>query len=850
MKKPTRTLSALILCLINIFFSFSIEKDSIIWNKSNIIPGTEDSKQHPGLAGAFSGFAGSSYVIAGGANFPEQMPWDGGDKIWHKDIFVSESVDSIPLKRIDLKLSVPAAYGLSFSIPQGVLCIGGCNADSCLTNVFLIKNESGNYVIDQNWPSLPYPLANATGAMWNNKIYLAGGQKELTNGESTSTFLVLDLNKARPEWKELQSWPGDSRGYAVSAIQSNGSDHCFYLFSGRTFNKDSVRVLTDGFEYNIRLNKWRKLNGSFPVMAGTAVATGANHILFFGGVPSLITASADHPGFDNSVRAYHTITETLMQRAQMSVKIPVTTNVTVRNNKFYIGSGEVRPGERTPQILIAQIQNFERSFGWLNIIVIILYFAALSYIGIYFAKKQKTTDDYFKGGGRLPWWAVGLSIFGTTLSAITFMAIPAKSFSSDWSYMLMNAGILLVVPIILYLFIPFYRTLDVTTAYEYLEKRFNSTIRVISSVAFILFQVGRMGIVMFLPAIALNVVTGIDIRMCIMVMGVLSLIYTMIGGIEAVVWTDALQVVVLLGGAILVVILIATSTPDGLSGILREASEHNKFDLGSTAWDLRQSTIWTVLIASFFTNLTTYGTDQTLVQRYMTTATEQEARKSVLTNAVMTIPATILFFFVGTALYVYYRHLPQDLSLTITDGDAILPWYIFTELPQGLAGLLVSGIFAAAMSTLSSSMNSAATAYVTDIHDKFFNQSQKQALRTAKLATCVLGLLGIVFALMMATWEVKSMWDEFNKILGIILGSLGGLFMLGMITTRANAKGALLGLAGSVVIQLLIVQYAFVHLLLFAATGFISCFVLGYLFSLFFTDEKKSIIQYTIFKQK
>lgn len=845
-----KILNALMLCLLNIFFSFAIEKDSIVWHKSNILPESGLDKPHPGVAGAFSGFVGSTYIVAGGANFPEQMPWDGGEKAWHRDLFASDSIDSVPLSRVDLKLPVAAAYGLSFSIPRGLLCIGGCNADSCLSNVFLIKKESGKLVLDTNWPSLPYPLANATGAIWNNKIFIAGGQKGVVDGESSHSFLMLDLNKSRPEWKELQGWPGDSRGYAVSAIQSNGSDHCFYLFSGRTFNKDSVRVLTDGYEYNIRLNKWKKLNGSFPVMAGTAIATGANHILFFGGVPALIPASAAHPGFDNSLRVYHTITETFKSRSENSVRIPVTTNVVVRNNKFYIGSGEVRPGERTPQILIGQIKSFERSFGWLNIVVIILYFASLSYIGIYFAKKQKTTDDYFKGGGRLPWWAVGLSIFGTTLSAITFMAIPAKSFSSDWSYMLMNAGIILVVPIILYLFIPFYRTLDVTTAYEYLEKRFNSAIRVISSVAFILFQIGRMGIVMFLPAIALNVVTGIDIRMCIMVMGVLSLIYTMIGGIEAVVWTDALQVVVLLGGAILVVILIATSTPDGLSGILREASEYNKFDLGSMNWDLRQSTIWTVLIASFFTNLTTYGTDQTLVQRYMTTATEQEARKSVLTNAVMTIPATILFFFVGTALFVYYRHLPEDLSLTITDGDAILPWYIFTELPQGLAGLLISGIFAAAMSTLSSSMNSAATAYVTDIHLKFFSQSKEEALRTAKLATCVLGVLGIVFALMMATWEVKSMWDEFNKILGIILGSLGGLFMLGMITTRANAKGALLGLAGSVVVQLFIVKYAFVHLLLFAATGFISCFVLGYLFSLLFPDEKKSIIHYTIYKQK
>ena len=266
----------------------------------------------------------------------------------------------------------------------------------------------------------------------------------------------------------------------------------------------------------------------------------------------------------------------------------------------------------------------------------------------------------------------------------------------------------MVVPLILYLFIPFYRKLNVTTAYEYLEQRFNSLIRILCSLAFILFQVGRMGIVLFLPAIALNVVTGFDIFLCIGLMGILSLIYTMMGGIEAVVWTDALQVVILLGGAILVVIMAACYIPDGFSGIIREATVDNKFDLGSLNFDMRQSTLWTVLIATFFTNLTTYGTDQTMVQRYMTTETEKQAQKSVLTNALLTIPATLLFFFVGTVLYVYYKHNPADLSLTITDGDAILPWYIYSQLPQGVTGLLISGIFAAAMSTLSSSMNSAA----------------------------------------------------------------------------------------------------------------------------------------------
>lgn len=188
------------------------------------------------------------------------------------------------------------------------------------------------------------------------------------------------------------------------------------------------------------------------------------------------------------------------------------------------------------------------------------------------------------------------------------------------------------------------------------------------------------------------------------------------------------------------------------------------------------------------------------------------------------------------------------MSLTITDGDAILPWHIYSELPQGVTGLLISGIFAAAMSTLSSSMNSAATAYIVDIHSKIVSKGTKSSLHAAKIATLLLGIAGIAFAYMMATWEIKSLWDEFNKILGIILGSLGGLFLLGMITRRANAAGALCGIIGSILVQLLMIRLQYVHLLLYTTTGFISCFVIGYIASLIIPGQKKNLDHLTIYK--
>lgn len=857
MSNTVKIRTIFVACLLNLFQATALEGitsstnrlEKIEWDNSLTLPDL-NGKPNIGVAGAFSGIISDNLIIAGGANFPNATPWNGGNKTWWNTIYYINITRPTSKWYISSE-SMPKvlAYGNSIELPTGLLCIGGCDSTQCYNDVFQIQLINGQIKIDTDWPALPVPLANATASLLEDKIYIAGGQTSMKNAEATNHFFVLDLNKRNVGWKELPSWPGEPRGYAVSTSQSDGFDKCFYLFSGRNFKTDgSMKILTDGYAFNPRLKSWKKLKQSFPVMAGNALSFGTNHILFLGGVPQLIPGSDNHPGFDNTIRLYHTITQSLIKKEVVPYPIPVTTNVAQNNNSFFIGSGEIKPGIRTPHILKGEIIPFEKRLGIINSIVIFLYFASLAWIGYYFSKKQKNTDDYFKGGGRLPWWVVGLSIFGTSLSAITFMSIPAKAYSSNWSYMLVNAGILMVVPLILYLFIPFYRKLNITTAYEYLELRFNSFIRILCSFAFILFQIGRMGIVLFLPAIALNVVTGFNIFLCIGLMGILSLIYTMMGGIEAVVWTDALQVVILLGGAILVIVIAACNIPNGLTGIIQEAATDNKFDLGSFNFDLKQSTLWTVLIATFFTNLTTYGTDQTIVQRYMTTENEKQTQKSVLTNAVLTIPATLLFFFVGTVLYVYYKYNPTDLSLTITDGDAILPWYIYSQLPTGVTGLLISGIFAAAMSTLSSSMNSAATSYIVDIHNKIVKKGTKGNLHTAKIATFFLGIAGIAFAYMMATWEIKSLWDEFNKILGLILGSLGGLFLLGMVTRRANATGALCGIIGSIFIQLIVIQQQSVHLLLYTTTGFISCFIIGYLASWIFPHKVINIDHLTIYK--
>lgn len=814
--------------------------ENIIWNNElKLPPASSGSSANIGLAGVYSGYIGETLVVAGGTNFPDGRPAEGGEKCWWGDVYTWTEENGWNLFHDAMPQS--SAYGFTAELPSGLLLVGGCDSEKCLDNVYRLTLDDDGRPVFEEWLSLPVPLSNMAGGVIGGKVYVAGGVSTMTNQSTIKAFYCLDTSNPAKGWTELPAWNGPSRAYAVAAVQSDGLDNCLYLFSGREFHEDGPwNVLSDGWVYNPRLNEWSEIPGDFPVMAGTAVSFGTNHILLLGGRCNMPDKD------DNVVWLYHTVTGTLVEAPVEGVDIPVTSVAVKKGDGFVVSSGEIAPWVRTPVILRGTIDSRIKRMGWLDYLVIFIYFGLMGWIGVHFSKKQKNTDDYFKGGGRIPWFIVGLSIFGTGLSAITFMSVPAKAYATDWSYLLFNAGIILVVPLIIHVFIPFFRRLNVTTAYEYLEKRYNPLVRVLCSVSFIIYQVGRMGVVLLLPAIALNVVTGFNIFLCISLMGLLALVYTYMGGIEAVAWTDALQVVVLLGAAVAVIISVCHGQEGGIGSVIATAAADSKFNLGSLKFDLRQSTIWTVLIATVFTNITTYGTDQTIVQRYLTTETERQARKGVYTNAALCIPATVLFFFVGTCLYVFFKNNPLELSTAVKDADAILPWYVSIRIPSGVMGLVIAGIFAAAMSTISASMNSAATAYVTDIHSKLGRQDD--TFKVAKRTTVIVGLVGIVFALVMATWDIKSLWDEFSKILGILLGGLGGLFLLGFVSKKANSAGAVCGLAGCVCAQLVVMHFQAVNLLLYSTVGFVSCFVTGWIVSVLTGGCTKDLSLLTIRK--
>ena len=812
------------------------------------------------LSGTFAGVSlpagegNEALLLAGGANFAVS-PFKGGTKAWHDTIYaLPRGADRWQAAG---KLEHALAYGAAVGSGKvGVICMGGSDGKRHYAQAFCLVYRDGT-VEHTALSDLPHPCAYCCAGILGETVYLAGGQETLDATKAMANFWAIDLPKPDQtwtdcEWRELEPWPGPARILPVGAVQ----DGAFYVISGADLSsgpdgKAKRRYLTDGYRYRPGKGWDRIADVPRPVVAGTATAAGASHVLVLSGddganVDRIAELKDDHPGFSREVLAYHTITDTWTKAGTLPEAL-VTTNAFRWRGGVVIPGGEDRPGHRSASVLYGRPAKPKKQFGTVDFAILGAYLAALVAMGVYFSRREKSTEDFFLGGRRVPWWAAGMSIFGTQLSAITFMAIPAKVYATDWTYILGNVCILLMAPIVVYLYLPFYRRLNITTAYEYLEKRFNLPVRLFGSILFILFQFGRMGIVLFLPAIALSAVTGINVYVCILAMGVLCTIYTVLGGIEAVIWTDVLQVIVLMGGALLSLFIVAANVDGGFGGIVSTGYANAKFHTFTWSWDYTITAVWVVFIGNLFITLGPYTTDQAVIQRYLTTPDEKSAARAIWTNAALAVPSALLFFALGTALWVFYKTHPNMLNPALEKTDSILPWFVATQLPVGVAGLVIAGLFAAAMSSLDSSMNSMATAIVTDFYRRFKpGVDDHRCLNLARWLTVILGAFGTGTALYMARVDIPSLWDLFTKVLGLLGGSLSGLFALGVFTRRANGAGGLVGAVVSAAVLFLVQQYTQVHFFLYALVGVVTCFVVGYLASLIIPVKAKSLQGLTI----
>lgn len=748
-----------------------------------------------GVAGAFAGAIQDTWIIAGGASFPDKMPWENGTKVWTDAVWAFDTTSQ--QWRAAGKLPRPSAYGVSLSFDSSVLLIGGCDALAHHLEVYRLR-LSGNEIVFDRWPDLPVPLAYSCGAILGRTVYLSGGTETPAATRASSRVLTLNLDSPDQGWSEIEPCADEPVMLATAAAV----DGQLLVIGGASLTRDDNSSLPKR-QYTSRVRRYRPGQGwTFGTPAPRPIAAAPSPAPVIGPATIWIVGGDDgaqvgqppqeHRGFRSEILAYHAVTNAWWQAGQTPIR-RVTTPAFAWRDRFVIPSGEVRPGVRSPQVDSLQAQPARGGLALLDYVTIGLYLLGMLVMGGLFSRRNRSTDDYFRGGGRIPWWAAGISIFATVLSSITFMAIPAQSFTVGWNLYLGNSYLILT-PLIVMVYLPFFRRLNVTSAYEYLELRFDRRVRRLASLLFILFQLGRTAIVLYLPSLALATATSIDVRLCIAVMGLLVTIYSVLGGVEGVIWTDVVQGIVLLGGALVAVMLLALSVDGGVMTIAAEAREQGRL-LGSLNWslDLKAGTVWTILIGSVFANLFTYTASQDVVQRYLTTRDEIAAARSIWTGMALAPLAQALFFAIGTGLFVFYRHHPERLDPT-RPLDGVFPQYLVDELPIGVSGLLVAGIFAAAQSTLSSSLNSIATAYVTDFHGLWFPaQSDLRRLRVAQAATIVVGLLGTAVAYAFTLVDVRSIWETFLAIIGLFGGTISALFISGIFDRRASTHGVLAG---------------------------------------------------------
>jgi SSS family solute:Na+ symporter len=437
-----------------------------------------------------------------------------------------------------------------------------------------------------------------------------------------------------------------------------------------------------------------------------------------------------------------------------------------------------------------------------DLVILLVYLVGVTGFGCWFYWRNKDSEHYMSGGRSLPGWAVGLSIFGSYVSSISFLANPGKSFAGNWNAFVFALTLPIAALVAVKWFVPFFRRSGEISAYHHLEARFGPWARTYAVVCYILTQLARLGTILYLLALALVPLTGWDITTIIIVAGVAILVYPLLGGTEAVIWTGVVQAVVLVGGAVACVIALLVGMPEGPKQVFDIAAQHDKLSLGSFGGGLGQATFWVVLIYGLAINLQNFGIDQSYVQRYITAKSDGAAKRSVWMGAMLYLPVGAAFFFIGTALYALYVARPDLFPASldvVAKPDAVFPFYISTQLPPGVAGLVIAGLCAAAMD---SNLNCMSTLFLQDIYKRYFRRtaSDKESMRVLYGSTLVFGALAIVAAIAMI--KIKSALDVWWELAGIFGGGMLGLFLLGLLSKRAGNRAGLLGVAAGVLVIL------------------------------------------------
>lgn len=672
-------------------------------------------------------------------------------------------------------------------------------------------------------PLLPLPFAQARGATLGNTLYLVGTAKD-----GSEQWLSIDLKAVQPAWKPLVAWVTQPGGITSVVAQ----DQALFV---------TVRQATGKGD---KLWRWSATEGwsqkgTLPgsVADGAARAIGQAHVLF------LVNLSSTEQGNGGAqLITYHTITRSFSTQGSASA-VQALRGTGWGNGMLWEAAGQPHTGA---DLRLSEIEGSKLLLRPLDWVMIIAYLVAIAGIGVYcfWREEKQSTSEFFVGNRTIPFWAAAISLYVTSTSSIGYIATTAKAFATNWQYLVNNLlGVFGLVFVAIWI-VPMLRRLKLVSVFDYLEQRFHPSVRMMASAMCIVLHLGgRMSIILFLPSLAIATITGFDMVWSILIMGLVTIGYTALGGMRAVIWTDVLQLIVKVGGLIFAAYFIISKLEGGVGEFIDSAAAADKMHMFDWSLDLTKPTVFAFVFLVLMEIVLTFPKDQVLMQRVFTTKSDKDAGRSVWLFAAIILPAGWLFYLIGTGLWVFYQSHPERMN-PLLSVDATFPLFIAAELPAGITGLMIAGIFAASMATCSSIMNSVATMVSVDFYERLAkNPTQAKSIRLAEWVTALAGFIGIGLALLLSRYNIGSYLDMALDLYGLLGGGFAGAYTLGMFTRRANWQGVLIGMVASVVMTFAAWSVNLVHPFIYLAIAILFSIVFGYIGSLFFPPPAPESLQ-------
>lgn len=710
-------------------------------------------------------------------------------------------------------------------------------------------------------PDLPEPRFLSSVAVHRGYLYVIGGLKALDDKTVANTNYSFWLNENATVWNEEDPMPQDPR---IGAVAKNILEEIIITGGWSVSEKDGrafIAPMQSTWSYS-RIPRDGHVDSGWEPRADLPFAladfpyamTGQAHLTIAGGdraggfLDELMTGRKKAEPVDK-VLTFHDPTSTWFELGKLAQPAAGGVITMLDEKDFLLISGSGEKGKEYAAVI--QFKGSTRSLSVLDYASIIIYFLVIAAIGYYFARKQDSAEEYALGNRKVKWWAAGISLMASGVSTISFMAIPAMVACKG----LANSGsaiiILLFAPFAAFITYPLLRRLKLTSTFEYLENRYGLPLRLIGSGSGIICgMMGRVGIVILLPALAISAVTNIDPLWACIMLGIITTIYSTFGGYEAVIWTDVVQGILMLLGFALIGIMAFFSIQGGMPALVQYGNELDRFQLFITKFDIATPMIWFSFIGMTIQQMS-FASDQGTAQRVLSTPMK-DVRKLAFIGAAFGTLVAYMAAGVGMSLFGYFKSCPEMLN-PIMKNDQMVPMFIIQKIPSGLAGLMIAVLFAASMSTVSTSINGAAVNFGEDFVKRFNKKiSSKGEMRAMQISSFVAGLIGTGMAIFLLYAKLPTLFEGFVKIMALIGGGFVGVYSLGMFTRRANLPGAVLGVISSYIVAWLIKLYTVAIPIHWSAWGLFttfSCILFGYVFSLIIPYKNKDLRGLTVWDQ-